>query len=55
MNKHVGATTGSVRQVFIGEGKSIKKLEELEDGGKYLCAGAEKFSKDNGSSMPTFC
>ncbi len=48
MTKNVGVATGSVLQVFTPDGKKIKGLEEFEDGGKYVCAGAEKFLKESG-------
>jgi len=35
--------TGAVRRIYKAPGKvSVKNIEELEDGGKYLCCGGEK-------------
>jgi hypothetical protein len=46
LSKEVKLPTGAVRQIFTHDGKLVKKLEDLEDGGKYVCAGAEAFNKD---------
>ncbi len=46
MTKSVQPPTGAVRQVFTVDGKHVKKLEDFEDGGKYICGGAEPFNKD---------
>src|SRR5689334_19621240 len=40
-------TTGAVLKVYTPDGKSIKDFDGLEDGGRYICCGAEKFDKEN--------
>ena len=41
--------TGAVRKIYSKAGGkvSLKSLEELEDGGKYLCVGGEKIAEDD--------
>lgn len=40
--------TGAVRKIYKEGGKiSIKKLEDLQDGGKYLCCGGEKPAEED--------
>jgi hypothetical protein len=46
LNTAVGVVTGAVRQLVTPEGEKIKKLDELQDGGKYVCCGAEKLKLD---------
>lgn len=46
MTKEVQLTTGPVLNVYNVEGKAVKDLESLVDGGKYICTGAEKFNKE---------
>ena len=38
----VRLVTGPVRKIYTMEGKMIKEVEELQDGGRYICAGGEK-------------
>lgn len=51
MTKQIGVPTGAVRQVFAPDGKLIKTFDQLEDEGKYICAGAEKLNKDSSKSF----
>eukprot|EP01112_Ceratiomyxa_fruticulosa_P002367 TRINITY_DN1248_c0_g3_i2.p1 TRINITY_DN1248_c0_g3~~TRINITY_DN1248_c0_g3_i2.p1 ORF type:complete len:267 (+),score=56.08 TRINITY_DN1248_c0_g3_i2:248-1048(+) len=46
MTKLVGLPTGAVRKVYTPEGRPIKTLEEIEDGKKYVCCGAEPFNRE---------
>lgn len=54
LSNQVGVPTGAVRQIFTADGKLVKTLEELEDQGKYVCAGAEPFKADLGSTKTLF-
>jgi hypothetical protein len=45
MTERVKLVTGPVRQVFTVHGKPVTSLEEFEDGGKYICCGAESVNK----------
>jgi len=44
--------TGAVRKIYKEGAKvSVKKLEDLQDGGKYLCCGGEKPAEED--KLPT--
>jgi len=44
----VKLTTGAVRKIYKQGGKTqVKTLEDLADGGKYLCCGGEKPASDD--------
>jgi hypothetical protein len=43
---NVKVPTGAVRQLFTKDGKPVKKVEDIEDGKQYVCAGPEKFNKE---------
>ncbi len=47
LTKEVGLPTGAVRQLFTVDGKLVKDIESLEDGAKYVAAGAEKLKLDS--------
>jgi hypothetical protein len=38
----VRLVTGAVRKIYNLEGKQIKSINELQDGGHYICVGGEK-------------
>eukprot|EP01111_Echinosteliopsis_oligospora_P009621 TRINITY_DN2853_c0_g2_i1.p1 TRINITY_DN2853_c0_g2~~TRINITY_DN2853_c0_g2_i1.p1 ORF type:complete len:284 (+),score=83.64 TRINITY_DN2853_c0_g2_i1:14-865(+) len=46
LSEKVGLVTGPVLRVYSSSRKPIKSLEELDDGGSYLCCGAEKINED---------
>jgi hypothetical protein len=46
----VALPTGAVRKLVTPGGKSIKTLQEIQEGGNYICCGGEVLSKDK---MPT--
>jgi len=46
MSKKVGLPTGPVLKVFTADRKQVKNLEDFEDGGLYICTGAEKLKED---------
>lgn len=42
----MGLPTGPVLKVFNSEKKQVKSLDDFEDGGLYICCGAEKLNLD---------
>jgi len=46
MSKKVGLPTGPVLKVYTADRKQVKNLEDFEDGGLYICTGAEKLKED---------
>lgn len=52
----MGVVTGAVRTIYTETGKVVKSLDEFETDGRYVCAGAEKFSPENRTSHePAAC
>jgi hypothetical protein len=43
--------TGAVMNVYRFDGTKIKDITDFEDGGKYICGGAEPFSKISNASI----
>lgn len=46
LSKKVGLPTGPVLKVFAADRRQMKTLEDFEDGGLYICCGAEKLKED---------
>lgn len=46
MNARTPLPTGAVRRVYRPDGTYLKSLEDFEEGGCYICAGAEPFKKE---------
>ncbi|PRP88686.1 hypothetical protein PROFUN_02782 [Planoprotostelium fungivorum] len=46
LSKEVGVVTGAVRHIYTFDGKVIKSIEDFEDGGHYVCTGAEKLKTE---------
>ena len=46
LTKEVQLPTGPVMKVVTPDGKLVKDLDSIEDGAKYICAGAEKLNKE---------
>ena len=51
MNIKPGVVTGAVRKVFTPTGTLLKSLDDFEDGGVYICSGADALKKDQSKSL----
>lgn len=46
LSKKVGLPTGPVLKVYHADRRLVKSLDDFEDGGYYICTGAEKLKED---------
>eukprot|EP01102_Stenamoeba_stenopodia_P000844 TRINITY_DN10794_c0_g1_i1.p2 TRINITY_DN10794_c0_g1~~TRINITY_DN10794_c0_g1_i1.p2 ORF type:complete len:270 (-),score=65.42 TRINITY_DN10794_c0_g1_i1:1118-1927(-) len=46
MTKTVKPVTGAIRKVCTADGKTIKSMDDIEDGKSYVCCGAEPFDHE---------
>jgi hypothetical protein len=47
LSKENGSAFGPVMRIFTTDGHLVNDLESLEDAGRYICVGAEKFNSDS--------
>ncbi len=51
MTMLVKPVTGAIRKVTTPEGHIVKSIEEIVDGGNYICCGAEPLNREQSTHL----